>query len=214
MKILIADDHALLLEAVQFKLNDLGPGIKFVLASTAKALQEAISEDIDLAIIDLAMPGTLAYEHILAIRQRFPQVPLVVLSASEDAEVVRQLLDHGVRGFISKSDTPDVMLAAIRLVLSGGIYVPPLILWHTGEPPRTEPLPPEKSERPPPGGLTARQAQVLKLLACGFSNKAMARELQISEGTVKIHLAAIFRALGVRNRTEAASAALTLQQPD
>lgn len=200
MKILIADDHVLVLEAVQMKLRSLAATVDFICVSDAAGLAAADCAALDLAVVDLGMPGTVGCGHILALRGRCPILPIIVLSACEDAAIVRRLLDAGVRGFISKTDSSDIMLAAVQLVLSGGIYVPPLVLWSDQVPGAA------------PGGaglpdLTQRQIDVLRLLVRGHSNKVIARQLDIGEGTVKVHVAAIFRALGARNRTEAVASA-------
>ena len=199
MKILIADDHALVLDALASKLDKLRPQTQIVLAESIARLREYDGGDIDVAIVDLLMPGASGHQHISELRTRFPQLPVIVLSACEDARTVRQLLEEGVRGFVSKSDNAAILIAAIELVLSGGTYIPPLALQTRAD----------KSENPSPAAeapllnLTQRQEEVLHLLAQGYPNKLIARILDIGEGTVKIHVAAILRTLGVRNRTEA-----------
>ena len=131
---------------------------------------------------------------------------------------MRSLIDLGVLGFIPKAYSPDVMLSAIRLVLAGGIYIPPLLLanaqaqgWQPAEAPPTAPADPARSLDGLRNLLTERQIDVMRLLSQGKPNKLIARDLGISEGTVKIHLAAIFRALNVRNRVEAVVASRKLQ---
>lgn len=222
MKILIADDHRLVIEAVKAKLSELEPGIEFVLAMSVDELLAAASDDLDLAMIDLNMPGAEGQSHIDEIRRRHPAVPVIVLSGYEDPGVMRSALEHGVLGFIPKAYSPEVMLSAVRLVLAGGVYVPPMMLAS---------LPPgvvagmpssESSLRGSASSsqtlehlrsvLTERQVEVLQLLSQGKPNKLIGRALGISEGTVKIHLAAIFRALNVRNRTEAVVAAQSLTE--
>ena len=225
MKILIADDHRLVIEAVKAKLSELQPGIAFVLAMSVDELMARASDDIDLAVIDLNMPGAEGQSHIDALRHRHPDVPVVVLSGTEDPAVMRSALERGVLGFIPKAYSPEVMISAVRLVLAGGVYVPPMMLSAvppgivTGLPPSVA------TEAAPRGGtagahtldhlrnvLTDRQVEVLQLLSQGKPNKLIGRSLGISEGTVKIHLAAIFRALNVRNRTEAVVAAQSLTE--
>ncbi len=223
MKILIADDHRLVIEAVKAKLSEIAPGIEFVLAMSVDELLARASDDIDLAVIDLNMPGAEGQAHVDEIRRRHPAVPVIVLSGYEDPAIMRSALEHGVLGFIPKAYSPEVMLSAVRLVLAGGVYVPPMLLSA---------VPPGVVAGVPPGAgeaaqrassaataqtlehlrtvLTERQVEVLQLLSQGKPNKLIGRALGISEGTVKIHLAAIFRALNVRNRTEAVVAAQTL----
>ena len=215
MKILIADDHRLVIEAVKAKLSELEPGIEFVLALSVDELLAGATDDIDLALIDLNMPGADGQAHIEEIRRRHPAVPVIVLSGYEDPAIMRSALECGVLGFIPKAYSPEVMLSAVRLVLAGGVYVPPMML--TALPPGIVAgvAPQASAEVATRHGsgtqtlehlrnvLTERQVEVLQLLSQGKPNKLIGRALGISEGTVKIHLAAIFRTLNVRNRVEA-----------
>jgi len=150
-------------------------------------------------------------------------VPVIVLSGYEDPAIMRSALERGVLGFIPKAYSPEVMLSAVRLVLAGGIYVPPMML--SAVPPGVIAGIPgtEAAQRGSAAAsaqtlehlrnvLTERQVEVLQLLSQGKPNKLIGRALGISEGTVKIHLAAIFRALNVRNRTEAVVAAQSLTE--
>jgi DNA-binding NarL/FixJ family response regulator len=225
MKILIADDHRLVIEAVKSKLSELEPGIEFVLAASVDELLAGASDDIDLAVIDLGMPGANGHSHIEELRRRHPAVPVIVLSGTEEPAVMRSALERGVLGFIPKAYSPEVMISAVRLVLAGGVYVPPMMLSAVppgivaGVPPAA---PAAAGSRAAAASaqtldhlrnvLTDRQVEVLQLLSQGKPNKLIGRSLGISEGTVKIHLAAIFRALNVRNRTEAVVAAQALTE--
>ncbi|MDH6592581.1 DNA-binding NarL/FixJ family response regulator [Variovorax sp. TBS-050B] len=224
MKILIADDHRLVIEAVKAKLSELEPGIEFVLAMSVDELLAGATDELDLALIDLNMPGADGQAHIDEIRRRHPAVPVIVLSGYEDPAIMRSALERGVLGFIPKAYSPEVMLSAVRLVLAGGVYVPPMMLTAlppgivagvapgpTGEP-RAAATPPSQTLEHLRSVLTERQVEVLQLLSQGKPNKLIGRSLGISEGTVKIHLAAIFRALNVRNRTEAVVAAQALTE--
>ena len=211
MRILIADDHRLIVEGVKVKLSELGADIEFAVAMDVDELRRSIQHDPlpDLALIDLSMPGAEGHDHLSDTMRSLPGVPVIVLSGSENPALMRELLDLGVQGFIPKAYSPDIMLSAVRLVLSGGVYVPEMMLQDT------------QDKQDDTGGgshavrlherlqrlLTERQIEVLRLLSRGKPNKLIARELGISEGTVKIHLAAIFRALNVRNRVEAVVAA-------
>lgn len=229
MKIVIADDHRLIVEAVVDKLSELGPGVTFVQAMSVPELLTSVTADVDLLLVDLVMPGAQGLSHVLEVRRRYPDIRVIVLSGQEDRELMREALEAGVMGFIPKAYSPAVMLSAVRLVLSGGVYVPPMMLTGMDLTPsrevpalagdahlpetRNEPLSsPARSSMPQLRGvLTERQMNVLALLSEGKPNKLISRNLGISEGTVKIHLAAIFRALGVRNRTEAVVAARALE---
>lgn len=220
MRILIADDHRLIVEGVKLKLSELGPNTEFVMAMDMAELREAIhapdAGSLALALIDLAMPGVHGNDHLTEVIEHLPQVPVIVLSGSEDPGLMKGLLAMGAQGFIPKAYSPDVMLSAVRLVLSGGVYVPPLLLQERADGAAaaapSAPLPSAPAAPPAAADsleerlrklLTERQIDVLRLLSQGKPNKLIARDLGISEGTVKIHLAAIFRALNVRNRVEA-----------
>ncbi len=206
MRILIADDHHLIVEGVKTKLAELGPGTEFTVAMDVDALRRSIEHDAapDLALIDLHMPGSSGHQHLLDTMRGLPGVPVLVLSGSEDPALVRELLELGVQGFIPKAYSPEVMLSAVRLVLSGGVYVPQMLLGGAGAATTSSPGEQVASlEERLRKLLTERQIDVMRLLALGKPNKVIARDLGISEGTVKIHLAAIFRALNVRNRVEA-----------
>lgn len=220
MKVLIADDHRLIIEGVKIKLAELDPGVEAVVAMNLEELDRAVAahaDELDLALVDIAMPGTQGYQHVARLRTQAPALPVIVLSGSEDVDVMRSLIDLGVLGFIPKAYSPDVMLSAIRLVLAGGIYIPPLLLANAqaqGWQPDTPAAPTPDANRSIDGLrnlLTERQIDVMRLLSQGKPNKLIARDLGISEGTVKIHLAAIFRALNVRNRVEAVVASRKLQ---
>lgn len=224
MNVLIADDHRLIVEGVRSKLMELADDVECVVAMDAAELDRAIDAGagLDLALLDIAIPGAVGTQHIARMRHALPQVPVIVLSGSEDLDMIRALLELGINGFIPKAYSPEVMLSAVRLVLAGGVYVPPMLL--AGVQARGW-VPPEPAAAPtaaaPAGGqahaldalrriLTGRQIDVMMLLSQGKPNKLIARDLGISEGTVKIHLAAIFRALNVRNRVEAVVASRRL----
>ncbi|MFN7184413.1 MAG: LuxR C-terminal-related transcriptional regulator [Thermomonas haemolytica] len=228
MKILLADDHRLIIEGVKLKLAELDPRVDVVVAMSLDELDNALAEhrdNLDLALLDITMPGTHGHAHIARLREAAPALPIIVLSGSEDVGLMRTLMELGVQGFIPKAYSPDVMLSAIRLVLAGGIYVPPLLLasaqaqgWHPGDPRLQATGASANAQDTGPASLdglrrllTERQIDVMRLLSQGKPNKLIARELGISEGTVKIHLAAIFRALNVRNRVEAVVASRRLQ---
>lgn len=220
MKVLIADDHRLIIEGVKLKLAELDPAVETVVAMNLEELDrmaETHADSLDLALVDITMPGTQGHQHVNRLRAQAPALPVIVLSGSEDVDLMRSLMEIGVLGFIPKAYSPDVMLSAIRLVLAGGVYIPPLLLANAQaqgwQPAETAPPPADQAH-----GidglrnlLTERQIDVMRLLSQGKPNKLIARDLGISEGTVKIHLAAIFRALNVRNRVEAVVASRKLQ---
>lgn len=205
MQLLLADDHALFREGFRLLLQRLEPDVRIVEASSFdKALACALeTPDLDIALLDLSMPGMNGVDGVARFRARLPEVPLVVISASEDPGDILQALDAGALGYIPKSSSSQVMLSALRLVLAGGVYVPVSALH--------EPAAAGPAHRAREGvQLTDRQIDVLRLIVLGKSNKAIARDLRLSEGTIKIHLASIYRALNASNRTEAAMAAQRL----
>jgi DNA-binding NarL/FixJ family response regulator len=200
MKTLLADDHPLVREGVRQVLSQLEPPVEIIDAHDYPSLfaQTALHADLDLALVDLNMPGFVGMQGITQFRSRFPDIPLVVLSASESPHDIRSALEAGALGYIPKASPTGVMLAALQRVLAGDIYVPASLGdggLHTVAPADFEAL--------QHSGLTARQLEVARLLAQGCANKAIAGMLAMSEGTVKVHIAAIFRALNVTNRTEA-----------
>ena len=170
-------------------------------ASRFEEALEYAAAPINLALLDLYMPGMDGTDGIRRFMASAPGVPVVIISGSEDADSIRSLLEAGAVGYIPKSSPSQVMLSALSLVLNGGIYVPTQALSRGAS---AVTRPGLKNHYPP---LTDGQLRVLWLLAEGKPNKVIARELSISEGTVKIHLAALYRALHVANRTEAVLAA-------
>jgi DNA-binding NarL/FixJ family response regulator len=205
LKILLADDHEMVRLAMRHALSALAADIEWLEAASAGDVERLADRDPDLALLDLHMPGSEGVPWIGRLRDRCPTLPIIVVSAEESPSLVRELINSGVAGFIPKSDTAAVILQAVRLVLSGGTYAP-LRLLGGGNTTANGAGSVERQEIPN-HGLTQRQLEVLALLARGMPNKLIARELGLSEGTVKVHLLAIFRALDVSNRTEAVVAA-------
>ena len=204
MKVLVVDDHPLICEALRQVLKVLDKDIELLEAgSGSEALSKADKNDrLDLVLLDLALPDADGFEVLSELRERHPSFPVVVLSASEQVEVVMRALDAGAMGFIPKTSSNDLLLGALRLVLSGGVYLPAEVLRHAPAPALVRnPAAAETGYRDV--GLTHRQAQVLALMVQGKPNKIICRELDLAEGTVKIHVTAILKALGVSNRTQA-----------
>lgn len=199
MKILLADDHPLFREGIKPVLRKLDPRPEIVEARDYPSAFEATHQagELDLALLDLCMPGMPGVEGIIRYRATFPDIPLVVVSASEQLDDIQQLPGGGALGYICKSSPSEVILGALRLVLAGGVYLPPNLLEQVDlDEAIAQRLGRNKS-------LTQRQIQVLRHLADGKTNKQIAVSLQVTEGTIKIHMAAIFRILKVNNRTEA-----------
>jgi DNA-binding NarL/FixJ family response regulator len=200
LKVLIADDHALLRTGLIDAVAHLHPEPAALEAADAAQVMDILSAhpDLDLVLLDLFMPGANGFDLLSRVCGSAIGAPVVVLSASEETAHMRKALDCGAAGFIPKSAPREIMLSALRLVLAGGVYVPPDVI-HAPQRGRSEAIPPPVD----PGVLTARQQQVLRLLGLGRSNKQIARDLDLSENTVKIHVAGILRTLGAGNRTEA-----------
>lgn len=193
MRVLIADDHPLVRDALARTVRELEAGAEVLEAGDLEALLQLAREgSADLALVDLNMPGMGGIAGVHRLRQAAPTLPVVVASGQEDSATIRAVLAAGALGFIPKSERPEVLLGALRLVRAGGVYVPPRLLDASAAPAAAK-----------TGDLTPRQLDVLACLMRGEPNKLIARALGLTEGTVKIHIAAILRVLQVRNRTEA-----------
>jgi DNA-binding NarL/FixJ family response regulator len=206
MKILICDDHELFRAGLRVVLARLEESTELIDAASAEEtfrVAEA-DPDLDLVLMDLGMPGMDGLSALGVLRERFPALPVVIVSASERDADVRAAIDRGASGFIPKSSSAPVLLAALRLVLSGGVYVPPLVLATTAAGPGGAPAATDR-RRERAAALTPRQLEVLDLMAKGRTNREICDRLGIAEGTVKAHVATILEALDVANRTEAAA---------
>ena len=196
MRVLIADDHPMVRDALARTVHELEPAAEVHQAGDFDSLLRlALEGSADLVLLDLNMPGMGGIAGLQRLRARLPTIPVVVASGQDDAATIRAVLAAGAAGFIPKSERPEVLLGALRLVLAGGVYVPPRSL--------DAPPPAAVSPAGAAGLLTPRQRDVLRAMSHGQPNKLIARELGLTEGTVKIHIAAILRALHARNRTEA-----------
>lgn len=210
MKILIADDHELFRDGLRHVLTQLDGTVSVVEASDyPQAISLAETEsDLGIVLLDLGMPGMSWNEGIQLLRKTLPaDVPVIVLSASDDRRHVLQAVNLGAAGFIPKTSSSRVMLSALKLVLSGGVYLPPALLDQSGDSELSDNVGTRSIQENAASFLTPRQREVLTLLGQGKSNKEIARVLQLAEGTVKLHVTAILKALNVNNRTRAVVAA-------
>jgi len=205
MKILVVDDHTLIREALRGVLKDLVCDATVVEARDGRQAIACAAQDPppDLALLDINLPDRDGLDVLAEFRDRWPQIAVVVLSAYQEKETITKALGLGAVGFVPKSAQREVMLGAFKLVLAGGIYVPPEILTAALK----APPPPPRHVSGAELGLTERQLEVLHLMMKGRSNKAICRALDLAEPTVKNHVTAILKALSASNRTEAVIAA-------
>ena len=211
MKYLIVDDHALVAGALTLLLEDRDPEADVHTAATADAALELVDRegDADLLILDLSLPGVTGTELMEEIVRRQPMLKILVVSGLADQESIMRVLQLGAAGFVPKSLDTELLSSAIDFVLKGGVYIPSKLLTESqkdGFFTRTAAR--LKAPESAPPHLTDRQLDVLAQLAKGAPIKRICRELDLSEGTVKTHVAAIYRSFGASNRTEALIACL------
>ncbi|MFA5372357.1 MAG: response regulator transcription factor [Sideroxydans sp.] len=210
IKVLLVDDHALFRDGMRYVLQQLAEEVEILdCGSLGQGLQLAMANpDLDLALLDLKMPDSNGVSSLQLFHQRFPDIPLVVVSGSEQRDDIENVMNLGAMGFISKMSPSRTMLSALHMVLEGGVYIPPQLLHQAME--KLEPgqvLNDKRSQRASKYGLTPRQLQVLQLIGASKSNKDISRQLNLAEGTVKIHVAAIYQTLHVNSRIDAAETA-------
>jgi DNA-binding NarL/FixJ family response regulator len=202
--VLVADDHAVFrMGLIQLLRRSLKVKRFLEAECFADVLDRVKDKDLTLAIVDLRMPGLSGPKDVARIRLLRPNVQIVVLSGSEAREDILDALAAGVHGYIVKSQSSGELINKLRYVLSGEIYVPPILAELPANP--AEVVEPACEVTPEPRRLSSRQSQVLKGVVEGKSNKEIAQALNVAEGTVKMHLAALFRVLGATNRAHAAA---------
>jgi DNA-binding NarL/FixJ family response regulator len=200
LKLFVVEDHALVREGLMLALQALaGDGEPAEIRGAASA-DEALAllgddADIDLILLDVMLPGTGGLALLGALRKRHPAVPVLMLSALDDAATVRRAMRQGAAGFVPKAVSTDTLLGAVREVLAGGRYLPPQFADAAAQPAR--------GNIQTRFRLTAAQMRVLELLVEGKTNREIAAVIGVAEGTVKIHVSAIFKALDVSNRSQA-----------
>lgn len=205
LKVLVIDDHPLVQEGVAAALEALGHDVDVIAAADSEQglAAAAANPDIDLVLLDLALPGMSGLGVISALHQRFPSLPVVVLSAMEDPENVRSAISAGAMGFVPKSAQTRVLIEALQQVLEGNLSVPSTLGSGTAASGGGASGNSGSGTEPDVALLTLRQVEVLSRLCQGKTNKQVATELGLSEKTVKAHVTAIFKVLGVVNRTQA-----------
>jgi DNA-binding NarL/FixJ family response regulator len=218
MKVLLVDDHPLILQALQVLIRTMGDDVTMVTAGSAREARAVLAESdaFDLLLLDLQLGDINGFTLLAELRARHPALPVVVVSASDRAADVIRAIDMGAMGFVPKRSSTETLTDALQTVMSGGIYVPSMVLNGGG--PRSDVPPSEQDTMPDimrphaqPGGpptltglgLTPRQQDVMQGLLQGKPNKTIARELNLSVETIKDHVAAVLRALNVSSRTQA-----------
>jgi DNA-binding NarL/FixJ family response regulator len=233
MKVLLVDDHPLILSALQAVIRGLGDDVVVNGVDSAAAARDLLRRDadFDLVLLDLALGDANGFDVLVELRQTYPALPVVVVSASERASDVIRAIDLGAMGFVPKRSSNAQLTEALQMVMSGGLYVPPMMLGLQGSAmPDDDTVPSVMTTHNAPLGarvqaeshqqvsplasigLTPRQSEVLALLLKGLPNKLIARELKLSVETVKDHVAAVLRALGVSTRTQAVLAVSQMTQ--
>lgn len=204
LKLLVVEDHALVREGLVRLLGQVENEVRvYESADFESALTVLDSEgEFDLVLLDLALPGIDGFAGLDILRRRYPAMPVAVVSAFDDLPTITRVINLGASGFIPKAFSGEALLSAVREVLAGNIFKP------SGQQGArlddATPVPPSRiSVKPEEVGLTDRQSQVLALMVRGLSNRDIADQLDLSEGTVKIHATAVFKALGVNSRTQA-----------
>lgn len=204
LQVLLADDHALFRDGMRYVLQQLSDEVEIIDAGNfSDAITLAGSNpSLDLVLLDLNMPGSDGVSSIRIFHQRFPGIPLVVVSGSDQRTDIEWVMEYGAMGFISKMSSGKIMVNALRMVLDGGIYLPPQLLAQSmaamgdSEPARNTP-------QHNTHGLTKRQMEALQHLASGLSNKEISVKMNLAEGTVKVHVAAAYQVLQVNSRLDA-----------
>ncbi|MBI1423887.1 MAG: response regulator [Gammaproteobacteria bacterium] len=211
--ILLVDDHILFRSGLKFLLEGLNTDIRFLEAdSCGAALAIGKEQAPDLILLDYHLPDSAAgFDTLTEVKQHYEGATTVLLSSEDNPAIIRGAVEAGAAGFIPKSSTPEILIAALKLVLAGGVYLPPNAYTnHSSHTEATQQGESAKLANSAMGQLTERQFEVLMSAVKGKSNKVIARELDISEATVKAHLSVAFKVLDVKNRTEAVFTAAKL----
>jgi DNA-binding NarL/FixJ family response regulator len=206
-RFVVADDHPLFRGALKESVASLFGSAEIYEAGGFDDLQALLERegDVDLVLLDLAMPGVRGFSGLLYLRAQFPSVPVVIVSANEEPGVIRRCMEFGASGFLPKTLGVETMRAAIRRVLEGGVWTPPDVDLSGTADEATRDLVNRLST------LTPQQVRVLMMLSEGLLNKQIAFELKVSEATVKAHVSAILQKLGVESRTQAVIAASKIE---
>ncbi len=202
MKVLVADDHEFVRGGLVTELSTIIPDASFVQAGDAQEVIDALAanKDMGLAILDLYMPGANRYDLVEIVCRTYPELLVIVLTASENCNDMRAVIDRGAKGYISKTSGKDIVYHAVRLVIAGGTYFPSEMMSASIEERTSEQK--LSALQSKIATLTERQKEVLKHVLTGCSNKEIARTLNLSDNTVKIHVTAILKALPFESRKQ------------
>lgn len=217
MRLLIVDDHPMVRDSLHELLRCICPNSQTDLAISANQVREALagSTYYDYAIVDLTLPDCRGLDILRIVRAARPDLPLIVYSARCDQDLILRCLNFGVMGFIPKTYYGDLVAQALRMIFSGQTYIPKQAVADTGRHRyRTHPASRPIASSPRELGMTERQIDVLQLMRRGMSNKVICRQLDLAEGTVKVHVSNVLRALGVNTRTQAVIAANEMDLDD
>ena len=206
-RLVIADDHPLFRGALREAVTGLFKRVDIAEAGTLNEVAELLERgsDVDLVLLDLAMPGVRGFSGLMYLRAQYPGVPVIVVSANDDPAAIRRCMEFGASGFIPKTLGIEAMRGAISHILSGGVWTPPDVDLSTGSDAETAALMARMAT------LTPQQVRVLMMLSEGLLNKQIAYQLGVSEATVKAHVSAILQKLGVESRTQAVIAAAKIE---
>jgi len=206
-RLVIADDHPLFRGALAEAVSGLLQRVDIAEAGTFDEVADLLERggEVDLVLLDLAMPGTRGFSGLMYLRAQYPGVPVIVVSANDDPAAIRRCMEFGASGFIPKTVGVDAMRKAIAGILNGGVWTPPDVDLSGGSDAATAELMARMAT------LTPQQVRVLMMLSEGLLNKQIAFQLGVSEATVKAHVSAILQKLGVESRTQAVIAAAKIE---
>jgi DNA-binding NarL/FixJ family response regulator len=206
-RLVIADDHPLFRGAMREAVSGLLEQVDVAEAGSFDEVAELLERggDVDLVLLDLAMPGVRGFSGLMYIRAQYPSVPVIVVSANDDPAAIRRCMEFGASGFIPKTLSVDAMRVAISRILNGGVWTPADVDLSAGSDAESAALMARMAT------LTPQQVRVLMMLSEGLLNKQIAYQLSVSEATVKAHVSAILQKLGVESRTQAVIAAAKVE---
>lgn len=197
--IIIADDHPLFRDALEQTISNSIQDLEIIQTGSLESVVASLekTDDVDLVLLDLKMPGVQGFSGLIFLRAQFPNIPVIVVSASEEAQIIKRVLELGASGFIPKSASMEDMQIAVKAVLAGEIWVPENTDTQTTQGDEDSKIAHRLTT------LTPQQLRVLMMLRDGLLNKQIAYELSVSEATVKAHVSAILQKLNVDSRTQA-----------